>query len=246
MPAPDTAAIVTGHSRGLGAGIAAALLARGVRVLGLSRSVHEALAARYGDLLTERRLDLSDAAALGSWIESGEPNRFLDGARRAILVNNAAIVQPVGRLDQQVASAVTRAVTLNVAAPLALSAAFAAATAGMEDRRILHISSGASTTPIAGWSVYCASKAALDHHARTVARDGTPALRIASVAPGVIDTDMQASIRDTGEDRFRDRAYFVALKERGQLRDPDEAGRALVDFLLSDRFGRSPVADLRG
>ncbi len=246
MPDLDVAAVVTGHSRGLGAGIAAALLARGVRVLGLSRGTHDALAARHGDRLTERRLDLADAAALSGWIESGELNRFLDGAERAVLVNNAGTVQPVGGLDQQEASAVTRAVTLNVTAPLMLSAAFTAASAGARDRRILHVSSGASSTPIAGWSVYCASKAALDHHARTVALDRTPALRIASIAPGVIDTDMQASIRGTGEDRFPDRARFVALKEHGHLRDPDEVGRAVVDFLLSDRFGRSPVTDVRG
>ncbi|HEX7087957.1 MAG TPA: SDR family oxidoreductase [Vicinamibacterales bacterium] len=246
MPDLDAAAVVTGHSRGLGAGIAAALLARGVRVLGLSRGTHDALAARHGDRLTERRLDLADAAALGDWIASGELNRFLEGAERAVLVNNAGIVQPVGPLDQQEVPDVIRAVTLNVTAPLVLSAAFTAASAGARDRRILHISSGASTTPIAGWSVYCASKAALDHHARTVALDRTPALRIASIAPGVIDTDMQASIRDTGEDRFPDRARFVAMKRQGQLRDPDDAGRAVVDFLLSDRFGRSPVADVRG
>jgi NAD(P)-dependent dehydrogenase (short-subunit alcohol dehydrogenase family) len=243
---PASAAIVTGHTRGLGAGIAAALLARGVRVLGIARGMHEALAGAHGDRLTERRLDLGDAAALAEWIESGELNRFLEGAELALLVNNAGIVQPVGGLDQQQASAVVRAVTLNVAAPLALSAAFVAASRRARDRRILHLSSGASSTPIAGWSVYCASKAALDHHARTVALDRTPDLRTGSIAPGVIDTDMQASIRDTPDEQFPDRARFVALKRQGQLRDPDEVGSALVDLLLSDRFGRTPVGDLRG
>lgn len=247
MPDGSTAAaIVTGHSRGLGAGIATALLARGARVLGLARGTHEALADAYGDRFSERRLDLADAAALSGWIESGELNRFLEGAELALLVNNAGTVQPVGGLDQQEASAVARAVTLNVTAPLALSAAFVAASGGAGDRRILHLSSGASSTPIAGWSVYCASKAALDHHARAVALDRTPALRIGSIAPGVVDTDMQASIRETPDARFPDRARFVALKRQGQLRDPDEAGRALVELLLSDRFGRSPVADARG
>lgn len=93
--------------------------------------------------------------------------------------------------------------------------------------------------------MYCASKAALDHHARAVALDRMPALRISSVAPGVIDTDMQAEIRATTEEKFPDRERFVAMKREARLRSPDEAGHAVVEFLLSDAFGSEPVVDLR-
>ena len=105
--------------------------------------------------------------------------------------------------------------------------------------------SGAGSSAYAGWSVYCASKAALDHHARAVALDRTPGLRIASIAPGVIDTDMQAEIRATSDDRFPDRHRFEALKRDGKLRLPDDAARELVDALLAPDFGEEPVADLR-
>jgi benzil reductase ((S)-benzoin forming) len=93
--------------------------------------------------------------------------------------------------------------------------------------------------------VYCATKAALDHHARAVALDRTPGLRIVSIAPGVIDTDMQAEVRATSEDRFPDRQRFVTMKREGRLVSPDRAGRALVELLLSDAFGSDPVTDLR-
>jgi benzil reductase ((S)-benzoin forming) len=93
--------------------------------------------------------------------------------------------------------------------------------------------------------VYCATKAALDHHARAVALDRTPSLRIASVAPGIIDTDMQAEIRGTTDDAFPDRPRFVELKREGRLRSPDEAGRDVVELLLSREFGGDPVTDLR-
>jgi hypothetical protein len=93
--------------------------------------------------------------------------------------------------------------------------------------------------------VYCASKAALDHHARSVVLDRTPALRICSLAPGVIDTEMQAEIRATSRDRFPDRERFVALKREGELHDPRKRGAEIVDFLLSDSFGREPVSELR-
>jgi NAD(P)-dependent dehydrogenase (short-subunit alcohol dehydrogenase family) len=239
------AAVVTGHTRGLGAAIAAHLLARGARVLGIARHRNAELAERHGDALAEVELDLADAAALVAWLRGGTLGHFLRRSERALLVNNAGLLQPIGPLETQDVAAVARAVAVNVAAPLALSAAFAAATRDVRDRRILHVSSGAGRKAYAGWDVYCATKAALDHHARAVALDRTPALRISSVAPGAVDTDMQAEVRSSTDDAFPERARFVAMKREGRLHGPDEAGRALVALLLSDAFGSEPVTELR-
>lgn len=239
------AAVVTGHSRGLGAAIAARLLARGARVLGVARRGNLALAREHGAALAETSLDLADAAALLEWLGTRALERFLEGAEPALLVNNAGTVQPTGALETQDAAAVSRAATLNVTAPLVLSAAFATATRAARDRRILHVSSGAGTSPYAGWSVYCASKAALDHHARAAALDRSPGLRIGSVAPGVVDTDMQAEMRAMTDDIFPARHRFVELKREGRLSSPEQAGRAVADLLLSDAFGAEPVTDLR-
>ena len=63
-------AIVTGHTRGLGAAIAEQLLRRGIAVLGLARATNADLAARYPDLFCERSLDLADPAALLSALAS--------------------------------------------------------------------------------------------------------------------------------------------------------------------------------
>lgn len=243
--ARGSAAIVTGHTRGLGEAIAAHLLARGARVLGIARRTNADLAARHGGALAQVELDLADAAATERWLGSGALEEFLRGAGRAILVNNAGVLQPIGPLEVQDVGDVSRAVAVNVGAVLALSAAFAAAARDAPDRRIVHISSGAGSSAYAGWSVYCATKAALDHHARAVALDRSPGLRIASVAPGVIDTGMQAEIRQSEEARFPDRERFVELKREGRLVTPDRAGRAVVELLLSDGFGRETVTDLR-
>jgi NAD(P)-dependent dehydrogenase (short-subunit alcohol dehydrogenase family) len=66
------------------------------------------------------------------------------------------------------------------------------------------------------------------------------------MAPGTVDTDMQAEIRATTAEKFPDHARFVAMQRQGRLRSPEEAGRAAVELLLSDDFGREPVTDLRG
>ncbi|VXC18631.1 Short-chain dehydrogenase/reductase SDR [Burkholderia sp. 8Y] len=240
-----TLAIVTGHTRGLGAALADTLLSRDADVLAISRQRNAGLAARYPGRLHEVELDLADFPAVGVWLADGALGRFLARAERVLLINNAGMLAPVGPLADQDAGAVARAVSLNVAAPLMLAAAFAAASAHAADRRVVHVSSGAARNAYPGWSIYCATKAALDHHARAVALDDNGGLRICSVAPGVVDTDMQAEIRSAALDRFPLRESFDALKREGQLSTPEQSAQKLVDYLLSDAFGGVATADVR-
>ena len=237
-------AIVTGHTKGLGAALANNLLARGVPVLGLARTGTPELGQAYPGLFAEAELDLADGPALADWLAGSALPDYVDGSGAVLLLNNAGMVSPVGPLDGQDPLAVLRAVALNVAAPLALSAAVVRASPDAQ-RRILHISSGAGRNAYPGWSVYCATKAALDHHARAVALDGERGVRICSLAPGVIDTGMQAEIRATPEQNFPMRQRFVDLKETGALVDPDQCAEQLVDYMLGAGFGDEVVADLR-
>ncbi|MDR5779089.1 SDR family oxidoreductase [Caballeronia sp. LZ065] len=248
MPYP-TRAILTGHTRGLGAAIAAQLLAQDIEVLGLSRTAHAGLGARYPEALSQIELDLADLSALADWLAGDTLLRFMNGAQQVLLVNNAGVLAPVGALAAQAPAQVARAVSVNVAAPLMLAAAVgeSAARSGAQapETRIVHVSSGAARNAYPGWSIYCATKAALDQHARAVVLDGNPSVRICSVAPGVVDTDMQAEIRGIGLDRFPLRERFDALKRDGQLATPEESARKLVEHLLSDTFGSHPTADVR-
>lgn len=243
--APHVRAIVTGHTRGLGASLAEQLLLEGIAVLGVSRSRHPTLASQAGDRFTEIELDLSDTPAVATWLAGDTLRRFVDGASIVLLFNNAGIVDPIGPLAAQDPAIVARAVGVNVAAPLMLSAALAQAASATTECRILHVSSGAARNAYAGWSVYCATKAALDHHARAVALDANRALRVCSVAPGVVDTGMQATIRSTSEDNFPMREKFDQLKSSGALATPEAAARQLIGYALSDAFGSVPTADVR-
>ncbi|MBD8632426.1 SDR family oxidoreductase [Oxalobacteraceae sp. CFBP 8755] len=230
--------IVTGHTRGLGAAIAAELQSRGLAVLGLARG-RSALAG-----IEQAEVDMVDPAALQAWLAGPALRDFLEGADAVYLVNNAGVVTPVGPLAAQEPAAVLQAVMLNVGAPLALAAAFVQAAPGAT-RRILHISSGAGRNAYPGWAVYCATKAALDQHARAVQLDGDPQVLAVSLAPGVIDTDMQAAIRATPDANFPLRERFVELKDTGGLTSPEDCARNLADYLLAPGFGREAVDDLR-
>jgi NAD(P)-dependent dehydrogenase (short-subunit alcohol dehydrogenase family) len=238
-------AILTGHTRGLGAAIAEELLLRQIAVLGVARKRNAALEKRFPNLLLQAEVDLADSAALLRWLESGALQGFVAGGEDLLLVNNAGVVQPVGPLRTQEPLAIAQAIGLNVTAPLILAGAVAVAGGDTSEVRILHVSSGAARNAYPGWSVYCATKAALDQHARAVALDNASNLRICSLAPGVIDTDMQAAIRATPLERFLLRERFEGLKRDGQLASPEDCARRLVEYLLSGQFGQMPVADLR-
>ncbi|BAL26454.1 SDR family oxidoreductase [Azoarcus sp. KH32C] len=238
-------AIVTGHSRGLGAAIADELLARDIPVLALARSANPVLAQRYGARCVQVEVDLADSTAFAAWLATGRLREFLTDSDEVLLVNNAGTLRPTGALAAHDVADIARAVSLNVAAPLMLAAAVVAASPAAIERRIMHISSGAARSAYAGWSVYCASKAALDQHARAVALDRSPGIRICSLAPGVIDTAMQAEIRAIPQDDFPLRARFEALKRDGALQRPEDCARRVVDYLLGIQFGEHPVADLR-
>lgn len=236
-------AIVTGQSRGLGAAIAAELLARGIPVLGLARQVNAGLAEQFGSACVQIPLDLANTAELSAWLASDALPVFAAGASELILVNNAGVLGPMAALGAQEGSETARAVALNVTAPLLCSDALR--RSGCARQRIVHISSGAGRDAYPGWSIYGATKAALDHHARAVAKDDLHGLRICSLAPGVIDTDMQGEIRHASAEDFPLRDKFVSLKESGGLISPATAASRLVTYVLSERFGGEPVADLR-
>ena len=246
-PRSTIRAIVTGHTRGLGAALAQSLLQRDIEVLGLGRGTHAELASRHPERFTQAVVDLADPAALERWLTGDTLDAFALGAQCVLLFNNAGTVEPIAPLGAQDPLAIARAVTLNVAAPLMLANALAATPAldANASRRIVHISSGAARNAYPGWSVYCATKAALDHHARAIALDAPAGVRICSIAPGVIDTGMQETIRATSVDQFPMRDRFEQLKQNGLLSTPEAAAQQLIDYALSEAFGSVPATDVR-
>lgn len=216
-------AIVTGHSRGLGAALAGQLTDAGWDVLGISRSAGA-------------QLDLSDTAALTAWLGSGALAKHLADASDILLINNAGLLGPADLVGHQDPASAVSAINVNVTAPILLSNAVLQARPDGVPVRIVHISSGAGRRPLEGWSVYCASKAAVDMHANTVAAEGIAGVRIAAIAPGVVDTDMQGLIRSSNG--FPSRDDFVAMKQRGDLLSPDESARRILAIVAADDFGQ--------
>jgi NAD(P)-dependent dehydrogenase (short-subunit alcohol dehydrogenase family) len=138
---------------------------------------------------------------------------------------------------------------VDLEAPMLLAGAFLRATAAWTTtRRILNISSGLGRRAMASQAAYCAAKAGMDHFTRCVALEQAAlphGARICSLAPGVIDTDMQVQLRGADASSFPDRGNFVGLKDKGMLSSPQDAARKVLAFLQRADFGSNPVADVR-
>lgn len=244
--------VLTGHSRGLGAAIAARLLQPGQHVLGLSRRVNDeltALAAQRGASLAQWPVDLAEplpvAQRLREWLTGFAPDRFA----RVDLINNAgAITAPAPLRDSDLA-ALASTLRVDLEATLLLSAAFLDATRGWRgERRLLNISSGLGRRAMASSAVYCAAKAGMDHLTRSLALEEAlvpHGARVMSLAPGVVDTDMQVQLRGADAAAFPDRERFVALHREGQLSSADAAAARVLACLERADFGREPIGDVR-
>lgn len=246
--------VLTGASRGIGRALAEALLREGApqHVLCMARHPHAPLvelAQAHGSVLTSWAVDLAQphavAARLREWLAAQDAPALAG----ATLINNAGIVAPPLPLEAAQDADVTQVLRVGLEAPMLLTGAFLHATREWRAvRKVLNISSGLGRRAIASQAPYCAAKAGLDHFSRAVALEQAAlpnGARIVSLAPGVIDTDMQVQLRGGAPEQFPDHERFVQLKAQGQLDSPAAAAGKLLRYLARPDFGDSPVADVR-
>lgn len=244
--------ILTGASRGMGLAMAKQLLKPGNTLLCIARqaNVELAQAAHHAQVsLAQWTLDLREGAQaserLRDWLSQPDQRASIS----ATLINNAAMMPRITSLDSSHDSDLSNTLRVGLEAPMLLSAAFLASTRDWSSpRKLLNISSGLGRRAMASQSAYCAIKAGLDHFTRCVALEEAlrpHGARVCALAPGVIDTDMQAQLRSARTEDFPDQARFEQLKSKGLLSSPDTAARAVLAYLAREDFGTQPVADVR-
>ncbi|MBW2245498.1 MAG: SDR family NAD(P)-dependent oxidoreductase [Deltaproteobacteria bacterium] len=229
MDATDQTIVITGASRGLGAGLAETLHAQGARLALCSRS---APVLEDGERVLAAEFDVRDASAVARFAKDAV-SRF---GRIDLWINNAGVLAPIAPLrDLDLEEARTH-VEINLLGLLACCQVFVRHVRGREGGgALINISSGAARKPYSGWSVYCAAKAAVDRLTECIdLEERDQGLRAFSVAPGVIDTYMQALIRSTDEADFPDLPRFVAMKREGRYNTP----AFIAERLLELAFGK--------
>lgn len=204
-------AIVTGGARGIGAATAVALAAAGARVIVTARRQSDAeKIAEQIEGGVALPCDVADPIAI-EWLVKEVERRL---SPPTILVNNAGLIGPIGRLAEvdPISFAANISATLTGAALMAR-----AVLPGMVKRgrgTIVNLSSGAAHRPLEGWTAYCAAKAGLAMVTRSIALEyAESGIRVFGFAPGVVDTGMQAEIRASGINP-------VSQLDRSSLADP--------------------------
>ncbi len=230
-------AVITGASRGIGAAIAEYAVKVGMRIGVCARS-ESALAG--SDRVVSARLDVVDEDALEAFAKQVESSfGAID-----LWINNAGVLSPIAPIRNVSTAEFRTHVDIN------LTGVFIGTRIYLGHRRrhggggvLINISSGAASNPYAGWGAYCASKAGVERLTEVVAlEERSSGLRAYSVAPGVVDTDMQSLIRDCSPDRFPKVADFVEMKKENRFNSGEYVARQLLALAFDPARATDEVA----
>lgn len=217
-------AVVTGGAGGIGAAIVRTLAAAGCTVIvgyNASGETARALAADLpgrGHRAAPAPVTDSDApAALAASVDE-------ERGRLDILVNCAGITRFVAHADLDALDddLVDRILAVNVRGVIAATRAFRPLLARGGRGLVVNISSIAGTTAMGSNIAYCASKAAVDNLTKSLARALAPAIRVVSVAPGLVDTEFVKGLDESWRNRQ------VDLTPLGRLAHPDDVADAVL------------------
>ncbi len=225
--------IITGASRGVGADTARWLAKRGAAVTLVART-----ASGLGRVAADVASLGGDALVISADVSSAEACRDIVAAaierfgRLSALVNNAGILEPLEKIADSDPGAWRYNLEVNLMGPVFLSMAAVAELRHCKGR-IVNVSSGAAEHVIAAAGAYCTAKAGLNHFTRVLAAE-EPAVTAVAVRPGVVDTDMQATLRRQGPGKMpkEQAAYYLDLKSEGRLEPPAVPARAIAWLAL--------------
>ncbi len=157
-----------------------------------------------------------------------------------ILVNNAAIVHPIGKTWEVDPVAWQYLIRTNLIGPFLCARAILPHMIDRGDGHIINVTSGAAYSDIVGMSAYCAGKAALDRFTTILAQEVADTdIVVCGMSPGATDTPMQAEIRNVSKVTFPLVDYFHQRFEEGSLTSPEDAAR--LNLWLATRGDQNGV-----
>ena len=224
--------LITGASRGIGKALARRLLDDGHTVLGVSRAAPDP--APSGDC-HHLGFDLTRTDRVGDIV--GQAGEIFDAGRFDFLclVNNASATEPVGPIEKCPGAGIDDHLRIGLLAPMRLTSLFIQRFADAPIRKkVAFISSGVAFKPLPDESVYCTAKAGLHMFAQCVGleqQDRPNGFEVVSIGPGMVDTDMQRTVRSKASDEFAMADFFKQAHAGGQLQDPADVAAKILALL---------------
>lgn len=186
--------LITGAGRGIGAAAARAFAAAGAQV-GLAGRPSAALAAVASE--TGGRMLPCDVADFGA-VAAAVAAMVAAHGRLDVLINNAGVIAPIAPLAEADPADWARQVEVNLTGVFHGMRAALPVMLAQGGGTIVTVGSGAAYQPLEGWSGYCASKAGAIMLTRAAHLEAGATVRVLSLSPGTVATDMQAAIRESG------------------------------------------------
>ena len=225
--------LVTGASSGIGRFLSLELVNSGFSVIALSRD-----SSHLNTLGEELKQIDSNSRTIACDLSSSED---ISKACRIIcdsfleisgIVHNAGVIDPIKPIGEANSDDWNYLIKVNLLGVQEITQGLYPLINGKKHTRVTTISSGASKYPIGSWSAYCVSKAGLDMWTRCLAEEGKDQnISAISVAPGIVDTNMQVNIRSSKPEDFPLHPHFVDYHDSGQLVNPQEVATQLLDLV---------------
>lgn len=226
--------LITGGSHGLGAALAKNYHDKGWSVFSISRTA----AADTNASVQHIPCDLSSLETSRAELDAFFKTWAADTWQSIHLIHNAArvgAIGPLGSNPQSIPEDWQQTLALNLGAVVQLNGMFIQHFQNHPAQKLLaHVSSGAAHKAYAGWSLYCATKAAMERFALCITAEQTDQKHpICSVIinPGVMDTDMQSHIRAASPEGFPQHDRFVQLKANNALPQPEAVAAQCFSYL---------------
>ena len=229
QPLDGRVALVTGGSRGIGGATARALADSGARVVITHRDSEEGALAVLASLPGKGHRIIRASAADTPALEDAECMVADEYGRLDVLVNNAATTKVIphadlGALDDDLFDTIMRT---NVRGAFATVRAFHPLLKADGGGVVVNVSSLAARMANGSNVAYCASKAAMDNLTMSLARALAPEIRVLSVAPGLVDTQL------TREWDPEVRRRMIEQTPLGRLATPEDVASAILAAVVS-------------
>ena len=225
--------LVTGASKGIGLELSLSLATSGINVILLARDTPMLEQSRDMVQLTLPSVssivcDLADNQSIDTAIVELKNNfQKIDG-----IVHNAGMISPIMPMSKAPSDAWAENIQVNLIGVQRLTKGIYSLMQASEHCRVTTISSGASLRPLESWSSYCVAKAGQDMWARCLAEEGKKdGITAISIAPGIVNTDMQKEIRSADSEDFPSLSSFVGYYENGDLSDAKDVAKKLLPLI---------------